>query len=80
MRDAKERTAWSVALAGNFPAMRQNDLLNNGQAQPGALFVRGEIRFENLRAPFGGNTRSIVADFQSGFGSITKSPDPNSAS
>ena len=66
MSDAKERAARLVGQAFDFPAVREDNLLHDGEAEASAARVGREIRFENLAAPFrrrirGSQVISLVA-------------------
>ena len=50
MGDAEQRAFGLVGQALDFPTMRENDLLHDGQAEAGSLFVRGKVRLKNLQA------------------------------
>src|ERR1017187_4382561 len=68
--DAEDRTLRLVGEAFDLPAVREHDLLDNGQAQTGALLLGCEVRLEDFGAVVRGNPGAIVADFEHGFGGI----------
>src|ERR1043165_6578825 len=62
--DAEDGAGWVVGPALNFPAVRQDCLLHDGQTQSGPFLVRREVRLENLAPALGRNARAVVAHFQ----------------
>ena len=64
MGDSEDRAFRFVGQALDFPAVGEDDLLDDGQPQAGALFLSGKIRFEDFRAVFGRNTWAVIADFE----------------
>src|ERR1035437_8980688 len=68
VRDAEDRAFGFVGQARDFPAMREDDLRDDGEAEAGAFLVRGEIGFENFLPVFGRHAVAVVADFQQCFG------------
>src|SRR5665213_4250937 len=67
MRDAEDRAFGFVGQALDFPAVREDDLRDDGEAEAGAFLVCGEIGLENLRAVFGRDALAVVANFQDRF-------------
>ena len=53
MRDAEDGAFGRVGEALYFPAVREDDLRHDGEAEAGAFLVRCEIRLENLLPLFG---------------------------
>src|ERR1039457_937689 len=68
--DAEDSAPGLVGEAFDLPTVREHDLLDNRQTQTSALRLRGEVRFENLRAAVGGNARAVVPHLEHGFGGI----------
>ena len=64
MGEAKDSAFWDVRETLDFPAVGEHDLLDDGQAEPRALLVGGEIRLEDFRALVVGNTGAVVADIE----------------
>ena len=62
--DAEIGTFGLVGKALDFPSVRQNDLLDDGQAQSRALLLGGEVRFEDVIAMLWWNARAIISDFE----------------
>src|SRR2546430_10970671 len=62
--DAENRAPRLVRSAFNLPTVRQDDLLNHRQPQPGAFLVRGEIRFKDFGPMLRRNTRAVVTNLQ----------------
>src|ERR1039458_259163 len=58
--DAEDSSARLVAQAGNFPAVREHNLLHHGETESGAFLVRGEIRLENFPLIFRQPARAVV--------------------
>src|SRR5262245_14952846 len=48
----------------DFPTVRQDNLLDHRQAEPGAFLVGREVGLEYVGAVVGGDTRAVVTDFQ----------------
>jgi hypothetical protein len=67
MGDSENGAARFIGKARNFPAVRVNNLLHDGQTEAGAFLVRREIRFENFRKIFARHAGAVVANFQSRF-------------
>jgi hypothetical protein len=67
--DAEDRALGLVGKAGDIPAVRENYLLDDCKAEAGARFLRRKIGFENFGAIIGWDARTIIADFEHGFGS-----------
>jgi len=67
--DTEDGATGLVGEALDFPTVRENDLLNDGEAEAGALalLLHGEVGFENLGAAFGGDARTVVAHFEDDF-------------
>src|ERR1041385_3866006 len=63
MRNPKHRALWLIAEAANFPAVRQNDLLHNGETEASAFLMRGEVRLENFFAFVRWHAGTIIANF-----------------
>ena len=68
MSQAEDGALWRVRQTFDFPAVRLDNLLHDGQAKAGAFLRGGEVGFENFRAIFKGNARAIVPHFQPGPG------------
>src|ERR1035441_4575040 len=68
--DAEDRALRLIGEAFDLPAVREHDLLDNGQAQTGALLLGCEVRLEDFSAAVGGNPGAVVADLEQGFGGI----------
>ena len=70
VRDAEYRALGRVAEALDFPAVRENDLRHDGQAEARAFLVRREIGLEDFLPIFGRDAGAVVADFQRGVGGV----------
>jgi len=66
--DAEDGALGLVGEALDFPAVREDNLLDDGQAQASALLLGCEVRLEDFIAAFGGDARAVVADLEDGFG------------
>ena len=64
MGDAEDGAFRLVAEALNFPAVGEDDLLHDGEAEAGAFLMRREIGLENLLPAFGRDAGAVVADFE----------------
>src|SRR5882724_3170921 len=71
MGDAKYRSSRFVGHALDLPTMRQNNLLDDGQAESGAGLLSRKIRLEDLRALIESHSRSVVTDLKSRFRGIS---------
>ena len=67
----KKRAPGLVGQAFDFPAVCQNDLLNHGQSQPGALLIGREVGFENFLPAFGRNSGTVVTHFKDASDALT---------
>ena len=63
MGNAKERAGRFVGQALDFPAVREDDLLHDRQAQAGPFLIGGEVGLENLRAILRRHARAVVGNF-----------------
>ena len=70
MGDAEDGAPRFVGEAFDLPAVREHDLLDDRQAQTGALLLGREVGLEDLGAAVRGNARAVVADLEHGFGGI----------
>src|ERR1019366_981244 len=68
--DAENSALRLVGETFDLPALCEDDLLDDGQAQTRALLLGGEVRLEYFSAAIGGNARAVVTDFEHGFGGI----------
>lgn len=64
MADAEDGAFGIVGEALDFPAMREDDLLDDGETKAGPLLVRGEVGFENFLSLFGQNAGAVITNFQ----------------
>src|SRR6266536_3615435 len=62
--DSENRASRVIGHTFYLPTVRQNDLLDHGQAQPRSFLVRGEIGFENFGAVLRRNAGAVVADLE----------------
>src|SRR5688572_11404924 len=67
MRDAKDRAARLIGQAFDLPAVRENDLADDGEAEAGPLLVRGEVRLENLETMFGAHAGAAIGNVEHDF-------------
>src|ERR1035441_2392869 len=68
--DAEDGAAGLVGGGFGLPTMGEDDLLDNRQAQTGALRLRRKVRFEYFSAAIGGNARAVVPHLDHRFGGI----------
>src|SRR6185369_17052002 len=68
MSNAENRTAGFVAEAFDLPAVSEDILANDGEAETGAFLMGGNVRFENLGALTGRDARPIIPDLEEGLG------------
>ena len=68
MLDAEDGALGSVGEAFDFPAVGEDNLLHDGEAEAGSGWLSGEVGFENLDALRRGNAGAIVANLEEGFG------------
>ncbi len=66
--DAEKGAFRLVGQAFNLPAVREHNLLHDGQAQAGPLLVGGEVGLENFLTMFGRHAGAVIADFERRFG------------
>src|SRR5437667_9293089 len=59
--DDRRALVWAAG-DGDLPLVLFDDLLDGGQAEPGAGSLGGEAGFEDLADMFGGNRRAVVLD------------------
>ena len=67
MGDAEDGTPRFVGQAFNLPAMREDNLLDYGQAEAGTASLGREIGLEDLGAAVGGNAGAVVTQIKAGF-------------
>src|SRR5262245_41172947 len=65
--EAEDGPAWLVRNVFDLPAVGEHDLLDDGEAEPGAFLVSREIRLKNLQALLRGHARAVVANLQNRF-------------
>src|ERR1039458_7457332 len=69
--DAEDGAYWLVGQAFDFPAVREDNLLDHRQTEAGAFLMGGEVGVKNFLAAFGRDTVAIVPDFNGRFGSAS---------
>src|SRR5687768_17283893 len=70
MRDAKDRAFRLIGFVRqtfDLPAVREDDLADDGEAEAAAMFSGGEIGFENFDATFGRDAGASVGNVDDHF-------------